>query len=149
MATMNSRGTDASVGITVMTTATRALCILPPCFSAVSRLSCAVLLKSSVHFEEKTTIISDQIVISRRTVRLFYEDFFPPNFQLHSRQSAKLAVPDFFSKFPCVRVDQRHYVYSPGWACDLHILKSMSLVSYKQERKKVWFILLKIPSHLV
>lgn len=37
----------------------------------------------------------------------------------------------------CKSGSETDYVYSPGWACDLHVLKSMSLVSYKQERKKV------------
>ena len=93
MATMNSRGTDAAVGIPVMTTATRALCILPPFFCSFTDTACNIIKvqcpfrrKSNNNFRSNSNKQNSSIIWP---FRLFYEDFFPPNFQLPSRESQR------------------------------------------------------------
>jgi len=95
--------------------------------------------------KEKTIIISDQTVTSRTTVlcgiALVLRRFLPPKFQSFNFTEWKVSEACGTRLFLKVSMSKSgsmtDYVYSPGWACDLHILKSTSLVSYKQERKEV------------
>jgi hypothetical protein len=101
MTTMNVTGSGASVCITVMTTATRALCILPPSFFfffcsftdivfSVIKVQCAFRIKNDNNFKSN----SNRQNYSTIWPLPFYEDFsrsplHPPKFQLHSMGSQR------------------------------------------------------------
>jgi hypothetical protein len=109
---MNGTETDASVGINVddhcHTCTVHSTGLL---FCSFTDIVCSVITVQRAFRRKKNIIISNQTVTSRTTALYGHctcsMKIPPPKFSTSQHgKSVKLAVPDFFSKFPCVRVDQ-------------------------------------------